>query len=496
MKIDLRTDSVEKIALPALAVFGFSEEPAMSGTTASLPALTQKVLQELKQSGELTGKVFECVLIHRPVGLACDRLLVIGAGKEDKFSGLLHRRLAGTATRYLRNRGVQEFGWIMKTGDSDSDSPQWVVEGSFLGAFGGKSYRSESEGHQALNRLSLITDTTYRKEALQEQISRGQIVAEAQNWARELVNEPSNFLTPSVLANKAEDMASAYGLQVEVIGPKQIQSLKMGAFHSVTQGSEEPARLIVVRYAPPKAPASPVVGLIGKGVTFDSGGISIKPSEAMHEMKTDMAGAATMLAVMRIIAQLKPMVKVTALVPATENLPSGKAQKPGDVEVSLSGKTIEILNTDAEGRLLLADAITYAKQLGCTHLIDAATLTGAVVVALGSIHTGVFGWNQSWVDQVLRSASEAGEKFWQMPVDEDYRDQYKSAIADLANTGGRYGGAITGAMFIGEFAGETPWVHLDIAGTRWTNEEKPYMAKGATGVGVPALTHLIMHINP
>ena len=496
MEIDLRTDSVEKIALPALTVFGFSEELAKSSTTASLPAATQKTLQELRQSGELTGKAFECILIHRPAGLACDRLLVIGAGKEEKFSGLLHRRLAGAAARYLRSRGIQEFGWVMKAGAFDSDSPQWVVEGVLLGDFDGESYRSEPEGRRALQRLSLITDATERKEVLQEQISRGRIVAEAQNWARELVNEPANFLTPSVLADKAEAMAGSYGLQVEVIGPKQIQSLKMGAFHSVTQGSEEPARLIVVRYEPPQAPAAPVVGLIGKGVTFDSGGISIKPSKAMHEMKTDMAGAATMLAVMRVIAQLKPAVKVTALVPATENLPSGKAQKPGDVQISLSGKTIEILNTDAEGRLLLADAVTYARQLGCTHLIDAATLTGAVVVALGNIHTGVFGWEQSWVDRVLESARQAGEKFWQMPVDEDYRGQYESAIADLANIGGRYGGAITGAMFIGEFAGDTPWVHLDIAGTRWINQEKPYMAKGATGVGVPALTHLLTHMNP
>jgi leucyl aminopeptidase len=281
-----------------------------------------------------------------------------------------------------------------------------------------------------------------------------------------------------------------------VLGPQEIQDLKMGAFWAVAQGSKEPARLIVIRYSPEDAPEQPVMGLIGKGITFDSGGISIKPSENMHEMKTDMAGGATMLGVMQAIAQLKPRVRVTALIPATENMPSGSAFKPGDVITSMSGKTIEILNTDAEGRLVLADALTYAKRLGCTVLIDAATLTGACVVALGAITTGVFGWNQDWVNRVLAAAKVAGEKMWQLPVDDDYRELYKSTIADLANTGGRYGGAITGAMFVGEFAGDTPWVHLDIAGTRWANDEKPYRAKGPTGHGVRTLVQLLTDLTP
>ena len=317
------------------------------------------------------------------------------------------------------------------------------------------------------------------------------MVAEAQNFTRDLVNEPSNQMTPTRLAQQAQEMASRCGLECEVLGPEEIRALKMEAFWAVAQGSEEPPRLIVGRYAPAGAPETPVIGLVGKGVTFDTGGISIKPSENMHEMKTDMAGGATMLGVMQAIAQLKPPVRVTALIPATENMPSGKAFKPGDVLTSMSGKTIEILNTDAEGRLILADALTYAKQLGCTVLIDAATLTGAVTIALGNITTGVFGWNREWVDRVLAAAAVAGEKMWALPVDEDYRDLYKSSIADLANIGGRYGGAITGAMFVGEFAGDTPWVHLDIAGTRWSNEEKPFMAKGATGHGVRTLVQLL-----
>ncbi|PYV23937.1 MAG: aminopeptidase, partial [Acidobacteria bacterium] len=249
--------------------------------------------------------------------------------------------------------------------------------------------------------------------------------------------------------------------------------------------SEEPPKLIVLRYAPPGADSA-WIGLIGKGITFDTGGISIKPSENMHEMKTDMAGGATMLGVMRAIAQLKPGVRVMAVVPATENMPSGKAYRPGDVITSMSGKTIEILNTDAEGRLVLADAITYAKQQGCSALIDAATLTGAVTV---------FGWNKEWVNRVLESAAAVGDRMWELPVDDDYRELYKSSIADLANTGGRYGGAITAAMFVGEFAGDTPWVHLDIAGTRWSNEEKPYLAKGPTGHPVRTLVDLLTNLG-
>jgi leucyl aminopeptidase len=273
-----------------------------------------------------------------------------------------------------------------------------------------------------------------------------------------------------------------------------MEELKMGALLAVAQGSEEPAQLIVVRYDPPEAPAAPVVALIGKGITFDSGGISIKPSENMHEMKTDMAGGATMLGVMQAVAQLRPKVRVLAVIPATDNMPSAKAARPGDVVTAMSGKTIEILSTDAEGRMVLADALCYAKQLGSTVLIDAATLTGAVTIALGNITTGVFGWNQEWVGRVLASAAAAGERMWQLPVDEEYRDLYKSTIADLANTGGRYGSAIVGAMFVGEFAGDTPWVHLDIAGTRWANEERPYQAKGPTGHGVRTLVHLLTHL--
>ena len=455
-----------------------------------LPAETRNQLQQLQTAGELTGKAFECTLLRWPAGMAASKLLVVGAGKREKFSETHLRHLAGAAVRNLRSRGVRELAWIL--GSTEPGAVAAVVDGALVADYDADSYRTERNGEKGIDTLWLATGGETLPAEAEAALHRGRILGEAQNFTRELVNEPSNHMTPTRLAERASEMAARFGLKCEVLGPQEIQDLKMGAFWAVAQGSQqEPARLIVIRYSPEDAPEQPVIGLIGKGITFDSGGISIKPSENMHEMKTDMAGGATMLGVMQAIAQLKPRVRVTALIPATENMPSGNAFKPGDVITSMSGKTIEILNTDAEGRLVLADALTYAKQLGCTVLIDAATLTGAVLVALGTFTTGVFGWNKDWVNRVLAAANVAGEKMWQLPVDDDYRDLYKSSIADLANTGGRYGGAITGAMFIGEFAGDTPWVHLDIAGTRWANDEKPYRAKGPTGHGVRTLVQLL-----
>jgi leucyl aminopeptidase len=495
VKIEFRHEPLTQLSTPALVSYCFEDAPASSGTVERLPVETRNLLQQLQAAGELTGKMFECTLLHGPVGLAASKLLVVGAGKHEKFIETHTRHLVGAAVRYLRSRGVRELAWIL--GSAGPGAVAAIAEGAVVADYDADRYRTERNGEKAIDHLWLATGGDPLPAGAEDALQHGRILGEAQNFTRELVNEPSNHMTPTNLAERASEMAARFGLACEILGPQEIQDLKMGAFWAVAQGSQhEPAKLIVLRYSPEGAPEQPVIGLIGKGITFDSGGISIKPSENMHEMKTDMAGGATMLGVMQAIAQLKPRVRVTALIPATENMPSGNAFKPGDVITSMSGKTVEILNTDAEGRLVLADALTYAKRLGCTVLIDAATLTGAVMVALGTFTTGVFGWNKEWVDRVLAAANAAGEKMWQLPVDDDYRDLYKSSIADLANTGGRYGGAITAAMFIGEFAGDTPWVHLDIAGTRWANDEKPYRAKGPTGHGVRTLVQLLTDLAP
>ena len=496
MKIEFEAKPLEQIDINTLVAYGFENAPGASGTVELLDDDLRSVIAEMNADRELTGKNYECTLIHRPTGLAAQKLLVIGAGKKSKFDEHHLRRVAGAAARHLRARGIREFAWLVDAAALEGYGVQAITEGLIIADYDADRYRTEKDGEKRIERVVLATDGAVPGPAAEAGLTEGRIIAEAQNFTRELVNEPSNTMTPGILARRAEEMAGEYGLECQILGTDEIREMKMGAFWGVAQGSSEPPRLIVIRYVHAEAPDSPVIGIVGKGITFDSGGISIKPAENMHEMKTDMAGAAAMLGVMRVLAQLKPRAHVIAIIPAAENMPGGRSYRPGDVLTSMSGKTIEILNTDAEGRLVLADAITYAKQIGCDVLIDAATLTGAVMIALGNSCTGVFGWSQEWVNRILASADAAGERMWQLPVDDDYREQYKSLVADLANTGGRYGGAITGAMFIGEFAGDTPWVHLDIAGTRWTNEEKPYLAKGPTGAAVRTLVHLLTHLEP
>src|SRR5947208_13212756 len=301
-------------------------------------------------------------------------------------------------------------------------------------------------------------------------------------------------MKPTKLANRARQMCeevTSPHLNCEILDEDAMRQLTMGAFLSVSQGSDEPPALIVMRYNPPGAPAKPVIGLIGKGITFDSGGISIKPSDGMEKMKYDMAGGAAMIGAMRAIARLAPKVNVIAIVCASENMPSGKAQKPGDVQIAMSGKSIEIINTDAEGRLVLADGLFYARQLGCTHLIDAATLTGACVVALGMINAGVFANNDDMYGRFAEALKRSGEKFWRLPVDQEYQEMIKSGIADIVNSGGRWGGAVTAAMFLKEFVDETPWIHLDIAGVAWMEENKSWIAKGPSGVAVRSLVEFV-----
>ncbi|HEV2419561.1 MAG TPA: leucyl aminopeptidase [Terriglobia bacterium] len=495
MKIEFNHQPIERVETPLLIAVGFEGEPASSGTVGQLPDATRKMLEDLQASGELIGKLYECTLIHNPPGLAAERLLIVGGGKREKMIVPHLARLAGTAARYARGKGIHKISWFCHPQLTNAESVKVLVEGAIMADYDADKYRSDRKPDRRIDHFELIADAAKTRKEEIAAIEQGRVIGESANFTRDLVNEPSNLMTPTILAGRAQEMAKEFGLESKVLGTEEIRALKMNAFWAVAQGSGEPPRLIMLRYTPPDAPAAPVIGLVGKGITFDTGGISIKPAASMEEMKTDMAGGATMLGVMRAIAQLKPKVRVIAVVPATENMPGGKAFKPGDVITAMSGKTIEILNTDAEGRLVLADALHYAKQQGATILIDAATLTGAVTIALGNITTGVFSNNKEWAGRVLASAAATGERMWELPVDDDYRDYYKSSIADIANTGGRYGGAITAAMFVGEFAGDTPWVHLDIAGTRWNYEEKPYLAKGPSGHPVRTLVHLLMNLK-
>jgi leucyl aminopeptidase len=444
---------------------------------------------EVISSGEVTGKSLESTLLHKPVKLKAKRLLLLGGGKAKGFSAFELRRVAGAAVRSLKSRGLRSFAFLApETGLPPEETVKAIVEGAFVGNFDPNTYQSDRKD-QAIDEITVVVRGDQKK--LQQALDEARIVGESQNFTRELVNEPSNRMTPTILAERAKKMAQEVGLKCEVLGAEKIKELKMGAFWGVAQGSDEPPALIILRYEPAGAPEKPVLGLVGKGITFDTGGISIKPSDGMEKMKYDMAGGAAMLGAMRAIALLKPKVKVTALVCATENMPSGKAQKPGDIQTAMSGKTIEIINTDAEGRLVLADGLCYARQLGCTHLVDAATLTGAVVVALGHANAGVFANDDAMYERFQHALEKAGEKFWRLPLGDEYLEAMRSNIADLVNSGGRWGGASTAAAFLKEFAEDTPWLHLDIAGTAWTEENKPWIAKGPSGIAVRSLVELV-----
>ena len=494
MKITLSLSPAAQLETECLAVVvldrsektqGAKDKPEPS-VSAGDKAVSQTAA-DLLASGDITGKTFEISWLPKPAGLRAKRLLLIGGGKAKNFSSSDLRKVAGAAVRALKSRNLHSLAFAAPDGIPAEESVRAIVEGALVGDFDSDTYKSDRKDQKI---ESLTAVATGDQASLQRALDEARAIGESQNFTRDLVNEPSNHMTPTILAQRAQAMCKEVGLKCEVYGADKIKELKMGAFWGVAQGSDEPPALIVMRYEPVGAREKPVLGLVGKGITFDTGGISIKPADGMEKMKYDMAGGATMIGVMRAIALLKPKVKVIGIVCATENMPSGKAQKPGDIQTAMSGKTIEIINTDAEGRLVLADGLCYARQLGCTHLIDAATLTGAVVVALGYYNAGIFSNDDAFYENFAKVLGKSGEKMWRLPLGEEYLDQTRSNIADLMNTGGRWGGASTAAAFLKEFAEETPWIHLDIAGTAWMEEAKPWIAKGPSGIAVRSLIEL------
>jgi leucyl aminopeptidase len=488
MDINALNQPLDQVASSALVVLVFEDAEGQSAAAAD--KATNGWIRELSSSGELTGKLLDMALLARPAGLQAQRLLAVGAGKKSQFTPAELRKISGAAVRFLKPKKCADVALALDADLESAAMASAAVEGAILGNFEPDRHKSEKK-NGSIDKFSLVASASPEVAA---GAARGRILAESQNFARELVNEPANLLTPTLLASRAKEMAAEFGLDCDVLGPDRMKQLGMGALLGVAQGSAEPPALIVIRYQPEKpAPEGVNLGLVGKGVTFDTGGISIKPADGMEKMKYDMAGSAAVLGAIRALAQLKPAIPVTAIVPTVENMPGSRAQRPGDIVTTLSGKTVEVLNTDAEGRLILSDALEYAKRIGCTHLVDAATLTGAIVVALGYINVGVFSSDQSFGDKLLASAKAEGEKMWPMPVDDEYKELLKSAFADMGNIGGRWGGAISAAMFLKEFADPAPWIHLDIAGTAWIEEAKPFLAKGPSGVAVRTFVNLAMN---
>jgi leucyl aminopeptidase len=441
------------------------------------------------ESREVQGRPYELFLTPAIDGWRAARVALVGAGKRADFSTERLRRVATAAALAARQRRVRRIAWWHRGDLEIGAAIQAAVEGIILAAFSGDLYKSGERGGPPPEQVAIGVrggDAT----TLEAAIERGRILGECCNMSRDLCTEPSNVLTPTIFANRAKEIAEGAGLTVEILDHKRIAELNMGLLLGVARGSAEPPRVIVLKHQPAGAPDTPVLGLVGKGITFDTGGISIKPAEGMERMKDDMAGGAAVICAMRAISLLKAPIKVVGVVPATENMPGGRAIKPGDVLTSASGKTVEVLNTDAEGRLILGDGLWYAQQLGATHLVDVATLTGAIVVALGKASSGLFGQPDEWVEVVRGAAATAGDRVWPMPLFDEYADQLRSEIADMVNSGGRPAGACTAAMFLKEFAGGLPWAHLDIAGTAWVDEPKPWQPKGATASAVRTLAEL------
>jgi leucyl aminopeptidase len=498
--MDIQTSSgrAADADVQALAVAIFKDEKADEGFLKDLDAASGGLVRSVLESEELKGKEGETVYLHLSPsggGAKSRRLLLVGVGERSDYRAGQVSQFAGTAVRALRSRNVKTVGLVPRLEGSD---PALVasaaVEGAAMGLFEPDKYRTVEKEERAVERLVVVIEGAGEEE-LRRGAERGRVVGESVNFTRDLANEPGAYMTPTIMAERAQAMANEFGLEIDVLDQARAEAEGMGAFLSVARGSDQPPKMMVLKYMPEGRTAvedgEDYLALVGKGITFDTGGISIKPSENMELMKYDMTGGATVLGVMRAVAQLKPPIPILGVVPATENMPSGKATKPGDVVRAMTGKTIEVINTDAEGRLILADAVAYAKKLGATRVIDMATLTGAVSIALGDVNTGVLGTDQELIDEVIESGREVGEKFWQLPLDKEYTKQIKSDIADIKNVGGRKAGTITAAAFIKEFADGVSWAHLDIAGTAWGDDAKPFRAKGPTGVAVRTLLNLI-----
>ncbi|MBK9313870.1 MAG: leucyl aminopeptidase [Acidobacteria bacterium] len=489
MQVKSDNRNYSEIECDALVLSIFEGEKPESGLLAEIDKHTGSVISSVIENGEFSGKTGESVYIHTTGDLKARRLLLLGAGKAEEFTTEGVRRMAGTAARSLRSRKTRTFAFLRRSKLEIGASAQAATEGALLALFDPDKYHTSDKTENTLELMILAAQEGDASE-LNRGIERGRIIAESTNFGREVINEPGNVVTPTVLAKHAESVAKEFGLEIDVLDEARMRELGMGALLGVAQGSVEPPKMIVMTYKAQTA-SQETVAIVGKGITFDTGGISIKPSDGMEKMKYDMAGGATTIAAMRAIAQIKPGINVIGIIPTTENMPGGKAQRPGDVVTSMAGKTIEVINTDAEGRLILCDALTYARRLGATRIVDLATLTGAVSIALGDVYVAILGNNQEWIDAIIAAGNRVGEKLWQLPLTPEYREQIKSEIADIKNVGGRKAGTITAAYFLREFVDDVPWAHLDIAGTAWNETGKPYLAVGPSGVCVRTLVDLV-----
>ncbi len=490
MKFQFKTSSPEKLSVQTLVLGVFDQAP-LSGASAICNKACGDILNTVIARGDLVQKPGETLLIPALPGIAADRVLLLSLGQMEQWNEQKCRTTLHALTRTLKKLPYGSVGLVLEDFIPAKSNLSWAAQ-NIGQIFVENTYQFTAPWHeeqaptQGTSEL-IILSKSKTPAPLEKAVLRGQAIAEGINLTKNLGNLPGNICTPSYLARTAQKLGKAYKFKVETFNRDEIKKIGMDAFLSVARGTAEEPQFIVMQYNGAKAKDAPVV-LVGKGITFDSGGISLKPGPEMDEMKFDMCGAASVLGCFKMLGELKPNINVIGLIPATENLPDGHASKPGDIVQSLSGQTIEILNTDAEGRLILCDVLTYAERFKPACVIDIATLTGACVIALGRIPSGLLANDETLAQALLNSSNATGDRAWQLPLWEEYQDLLKSNFADMANIGGRYGGAITAAAFLSRFTKAYPWAHLDIAGTAWISGD----AKGATGRPVSLLSHFLL----
>jgi leucyl aminopeptidase len=485
MQITVQSGDISQFEADAIVVNLFEGITTPGGGTGAVDAAMGGAISDLIASGEIRGKSGEITLIHSLGRLPAPRVIVAGLGKSADFTIDSVRSLSAELARYLRRQRLKEAAVIAHgagiAGLPPEDCAEAIAEGTLLGLYRFLHHKRPDEETVDIETLTIVEHDAAKLPVLKRGVERGRILAEATNLCREMANEPANYLTPTDMAERAEELASQTGLTVEVHGPDWMRKKGMGGVLGVAAGSAQEPRFIVLRYNGG-----------GKGITFDTGGISIKPASGMEEMKGDMSGGASVIAAMGAIAQLKPQLNVIGVVPATENMPGGRATKPGDVLRTMTGKTIEVINTDAEGRLILADGLAYAREQGADAIVDVATLTGAISTTLGNVAMGAMTNNNRLLERVKQASAAAGERVWELPMWDDYKELIRSDVADMKNSGGRMAGSITAAMLLREFVEDTPWVHLDIAGVDNYERDKGVMVKGASGIPVRTLVHLAL----
>jgi leucyl aminopeptidase len=493
MQIELRPGEYKNTPCDILAFPIFEDEALDSPALEALDKIIRGSLRSVFASREFKPELFQTCRIFNPAGMKARHLLLIGAGKKSQYLPARLREVAGAAVRTARSISCRAVAFLCRGDHPAGLASRVVAEGALYADYEVDIYKTRDKEERNIRDLFILFEAPVVEKEAQSAIQKGIIVGEATNFVRTLANEPSNILTPSQFAERALSVGRKAGLTMRVLEKEEMEKLGMNTLLAVSRGSDEPPKLIVMQtknVEGKRRKNSPLCAFVGKGVTFDSGGISIKPSEKMEDMKGDMAGGAAVLGAMVALAQLQTRHSVIGLIPAVENLPSGKASKPGDVVKSYLGKTVEIINTDAEGRLILADALAYARKMGAGSIIDIATLTGAIAVALGHLNAGMMGTDQKLMDRLRSNCQITGEKLWQLPLDDEYKKAIRSDIADMKNVGDRAAGAITAAKFLQEFVEDTPWVHLDIAGVDLDHDGRPFASKGATGFGVRTLVQL------